>query len=102
MCRQILLLNRDSVTQQSQQALKKLIVTVRELAQNRLVQFAKLDVADCKESYLFSKDHFCGIKFSLGPFRAEWRVGQNQIQFSRSGNSIGQIEIDPSVNSRAA
>ena len=97
-----MLLNRDYVTEPSQEALKKLTVRVRELAQNRLVQFAKLDIADCKESYLFSKDHFCGIKFSLGPFRAEWRVGQNQIDFSRSGNSIGQLEIDPTGARRAA
>ena len=94
--------DRDSVTQNSQQALKELIVRVRELAQNRLVQFAKLDVAECKEPYLFSKDHFCGIKFSLGPFRAEWRVDHSQIQFSRSGNNIGQIEIDPAASRRAA
>ena len=90
------------MTQLSQEALKKLTVRVRELAQNRLVQFSKLDIADCKESYLFSKDHFCGIKFSLGPFRAEWRVGENQIQFSRSGNGIGQLDIDPADARRAA
>ena len=98
----MLLFESRPVTQPSHEALKKLIVRVRELAQNRLVQFAKLDIADCKESYLFSKDHFCGIKFSLGPFKAEWRVGQNLIEFSRSGNSIGQTEIDPTGARRAA
>ena len=85
--------------QYSQEALKELVNRVRELAQNRLVQFAKQDVADCKESYLFSKDHFCGLKFSLGPFKAEWRFGQNQIQFSRSGNNIGQVAVDPAAGS---
>lgn len=90
------------MTQPSQETLKKLIVRVRELAQNRLAQFAKLDAVDCKESYLFSKDHFCGIKFSLGSFRAQWRLGENQIQFSRSGNGIGQLEIDPVSTRRAA
>lgn len=86
----------------SQDALKELISRVRERAQNRLAQFAKRDVADCKESYLFSKDHFCGLKFSLGPFKAQWRIGQNHIQFSRSGNNIGQVEVDPSVQRKAA
>lgn len=89
-------------TKATQQSLPELIIRVRKLAQARLVQFAKRDVSECKESYLFEKDHFCGVRFSLGPFRATWRSNQTTIQFLRNGNQIGQIDIAGQENRRAA
>ena len=88
--------------QANKQPLTELTIRVRKLVQSRLARFAQRDAAECKESYLFEKDHFCGIRFSLGPFRATWRTNQNTIQFLRNGTEIGQIEIDQKESRRAA
>lgn len=82
--------------------LNSTIIEVRKVVHQRLARFASLPIEGCTESYLFDKDHFCGIRFALGFFRAEWRLNQTQIQFTRNGNNIGQVDLNPGEQRRAA
>ena len=90
------------MTDESKQILEDQVIHVRKLAQTRLARFARLDPSDCKEVYLFQKDHFCGIRFSLGDFHAQWRIDGTDLKFFRDGNQIDRVEIGGSTSKRAA
>ena len=86
----------------SKQILNDKIIAVRKLAQTRLARFTRLDPADCKEVYLFQKDRFCGVRFTLGVFQADWRIDQTDIVFVREGHQIESVSLDGTSSSRAA
>ncbi len=90
------------MTQQPTKKIGENILVVRKLAQSRLANFSRLDPVECKESYLFDHEKFCGIRFSLGRFNAEWRLSETRIQFVRNGNQIGVVDIDSTGARRAA
>ncbi|MEL7496179.1 MAG: hypothetical protein AAFN77_01125 [Planctomycetota bacterium] len=77
------------------------LVKLSLLARQRLAQMARTDIDRCQESFLFREDHFCGLRYSIGPFRATWFCGDSVIRFSRGGSPIGVVEIEPS-KTRAA
>lgn len=92
-----------SVTQDSKQrALAEQVVIVRTLAQAQLTRFAKLEPADCKEVYLFQHDQFCGVRFNLGAFHADWRINESVLNLFRGDRQIDRIEIKTAITSRAA
>jgi hypothetical protein len=99
---QELLPTRPFVTDKSKQILNDQIIKIRKLVQTRLARYSRLDPADCKEVYLFQADHFCGVRFSLGSFEADWRIDQTEIGFSRDGNQIDRVSIDGTGSKRAA
>ena len=78
------------------------MLRVRQAAHQRLTRFSSLPVEKCTESYLFEKDHFCGIRFTLGLFKAEWRLSQAQIRFTKNGTQIGVVDLEPGQQRRAA
>ena len=88
--------------QNSTEILPEKLARVRSLAQGRLAKFSRLEPADCKEAYLFKDDHFCGVRFSLGAFQADWRIGQTNLTVLRGTDPIDRIEIDPGERKRAA
>jgi hypothetical protein len=81
------------VTENTNRSLNETIIEVRKLAQSRLARYAQLEPGNCKEVYLFQEDQFCGIRFSLGPFQAQWQIDQTEIQISREGTAIGLIDL---------
>lgn len=75
---------------------------VRALAQVRLVRYSNLNKSDCKESYLFQDDRFCGIRLTLGAFQAKWLIDETQVAFLRDGSLIDRAELTPESSRRAA
>lgn len=90
------------MTQESRQPLTETIIRVRKLAQQKLAQFSRLDAADSKEVYLFQEDQFCGVRFTLGAFQANWRTDQTALTIVRNGNQIAEIDLAETVIKRAA
>ena len=91
-----------NVPHDSKPTLSELVLRVRKTAQTQLARYAKLEPEDCKELYLFRADQFCGVRFTLGPFQADWRIDQSVLNLSRDGNQIDRIELDPTQGKRAA
>ncbi|MEM9940395.1 MAG: hypothetical protein AAF939_02320 [Planctomycetota bacterium] len=71
------------------------ILRAREVAQVRLCRFSNADRKNCRETYLLNQDHFCGIRFDLGPFRAMWKIEESQIKFFRGQTALGSVELMP-------
>lgn len=90
------------MSQESNQVLVEQIVRARNHAHAQLSRYARQDSGVCREAYLFEDDHFCGIRFWLGPFRAVWMIAEPTMQFFRENNQIGQAELDPTTKKRAA
>lgn len=89
----------------SSKQLGETIIEVRRLVQPRLARYARLDANLCKESYQFIDDIFCGIRFTLGPFQADWRIDSTEVRFTREGNQIGVASLagtDQTETRRAA
>jgi len=96
-------LSRESrVTQDSQQILTEQLIKVRTIAQRSLARFAKADPNDCKEVYLFSKDQFCGVRFTLGPFQADWRINESSVMVQRGDSQLEVISLNEASTNRAA
>ena len=85
-----------------QQVLSEQVAKVRALARSQLARFAKLQPEDCKEIYLFQEDQFCGVRFTLGAFQADWRVDDSVMILLRGGSPVDRIDIDESQEKRAA
>ena len=90
------------MTQESEQVLSELLVRVRGFAQTRLAKFSRLEPANCKEVYLFQNDQFCGVRFLLGAFQAEWRTDKQVLHFYRDSNQIDRIELESTDVKKAA
>jgi hypothetical protein len=75
---------------------------VRTLAQAKLASFAKLEQGDCKEVYLFQHDQFCGVRFTLGFFQANWRIDETVLTVFRGDHQIDQIDLNATSSNRAA
>jgi hypothetical protein len=91
-----------TVTDNATRPLNETIIRVRKLSQARLARYSQLEPIHCKEIYLFQNEQFCGIRFHLGPFQADWRIDQTEVHFLREGSQIGLIELDPTSTKRAA
>lgn len=86
----------------AQKEIADLVERVRKIAKPGLARFAKCDEADCTESYLFSSDRFCGLRFRLGAFEARWRLGSTDIEISRDSHLLQTLTIDSSGSQKAA
>ncbi len=82
--------------------LAKQVNSVRSLAQRSLANYAKMDIADSKEVYLFSKDQFCGVRFTLGAFWAEWRIDQLVFTVHRGAHKLETVDVNLNATNRAA
>ncbi|MFK7770222.1 MAG: hypothetical protein AB8B55_23630 [Mariniblastus sp.] len=85
----------------SNRTLTEQLIAVRKRAQLRLVRFANLSPEDTKEIYLFNKDEFCGVRFTLGAFRAVWRLEETCVSIFRGETQIDRFDLDESAK-RAA
>ena len=86
----------------TQQPIGNQIAEVRKIAHSRLARFSNLDPLECKESYLFRQDFFCGIKISLGPFRGVWHLEESVVQFFRNQTPLGEFALSGDQQRRAA
>ena len=83
-------------------ALNERIAKVRQIASVKLAHFSQLDGNDCKEVYLFEKEHFVGIRFSLGAFGAKWLLTESAVAVFREGQKLMTFDIDEQNQSKAA
>ncbi len=90
------------MTQDSSQPLAEQLVRARALAQTRLAQYSRLEAADCKEVYLFKDGQFCGVRFNLGAFQADWRINDTVLNVFRGASQINRIEMESSEGKTAA
>ena len=79
-----------------------LVESVRRIAKPNLARFAKCSEEQCTESYLFSSDHFCGLRIRLGAFEAIWRLGSTEIQISRAEHLLQTLAINDSGHQQRA
>lgn len=92
----------NSTTENSGNNLADAIGQIRSCAQHRLASLSRLDPQHSQESYLFADDQFCGVRFTLGRFRADWRIATEEIRFFLGDQQIDRIETDPAPTRRAA
>lgn len=71
------------------------LLQISQSARRRLAQMSRTDIGECKDSFLFRDDIFCGMKFRIGPFWATWMAGEEVIRFFREMQAIGLIELQP-------
>ena len=90
------------MSQTSKTILSEQLVRVRTLAQAQLARFTQLEPSDCKEVYLFHDDQFCGIRFTLGSFKAQWLISDLVLNISRGDRQIAQIGLDSGQGKSAA
>ena len=82
------------MTKDSKSTLTDKMIRARTIAQSKLATYAKSDPSECKEVYLFNKDQFCGIRFSLGPFHATWQINDLMLNIVRGEHRLDQVAID--------
>ena len=76
-------------------------VTLRQLAERKLAQLGKEPVA-VKESYLFEKDRFIGVRFTHGPFCVLWNSSQDYASVFRGELLIETMNLVPGSEVRRA
>jgi hypothetical protein len=74
---------------------------VSETAQMHLRRFSRNPQATCQKSLLLNEGFFCGFKFNLGPFHAEWRVGEHQLRFFREQDLILTADLAESFDGQS-
>jgi hypothetical protein len=92
----------NAVTNDSNQILSDQIIRTRIIAQNKLARYAKLPPENCKDIYLFAKEQFCGVRFTLGAFFADWRIGGSSLTVIRNGHALETVDISETPERRAA
>gem|GEM_PF-1293977 len=91
-----------NVTQESNESLPQLIILARDMVHPRLARFARQASENCQEVYLFRGEIFCGVRFALGSFRADWDITESQICVYRGTHEIDRINLIPDQARRAA
>lgn len=92
----------NSVANDSNQILTDQIIRSRTIAKKKLARYARLPPEDCKDVYLFAKEQFCGVRFTLGSFFADWRIGGSSLTVIRNGHAIETVDLTGTPSHRAA
>jgi hypothetical protein len=92
----------NRVTQDSKPTLADQLIQIRSIAQTSLARYAKADPGESKEVYLFNKDQFCGIRFSLGAFHASWHINESTLNVHRGEHRLEQIAVDNNAQTNRA
>jgi hypothetical protein len=90
------------LNQPGHQNLTEQITRARQLIQEGLQRYSRLDPTDCKEVFLLRDDRFQGIRFTLGMFEAKWMVGDAEVAFFRDGTKIATRQLDSATIPAAA
>ena len=86
--------DNSEAQQASNHGLMEQLIKVRKKTQTRLARYSNLPPEDVKEVYLFKEDQFCGVRFTLGAFRAVWYLEQTCVNIFRGETAIDRIELD--------
>jgi len=84
------------------ESLKLELARIRTRAIARLVTLTALPADDCRETYLFENDRFCGVRWTLGEAKAIWRSGSEDIKFQMSEQPVAAEQPDQSPPLRRA
>ena len=90
------------VTQESNDSLSHQIIVARDMVHPRLARFARQVPDNCQEVYLFRNEIFCGVRFALGSFRADWDITEPHICVYKGTHEIDRINLVPDQTRRAA
>ncbi|MGY8746948.1 MAG: hypothetical protein ACKVHR_02665 [Pirellulales bacterium] len=90
------------MTQESNKSLSQLILRAREVTHPRLAQFSRQAPESCQEVYLFRGEKFCGVRFALGSFQADWDITESHISVFKGTLEIDRIDLIPDQSRRAA
>lgn len=61
------------------QSLNIQLARFRAAALKQLITLTSLPADECRETYLFENECFCGVRWTLGGARAVWRSGTDGI-----------------------
>jgi hypothetical protein len=79
------------------------LLDASNLAIARLSRFASVAESMIYQAFVVKEDHFCGIRFRAGAFRAEWLFDQTWIEIKRGDHVIEQMTFgDEAAPSRRA
>ncbi len=76
-------------------SLQQVLARTRATAITRLVTLTGLSADDCRETFLFENDCFCGVRWSLGETKAIWRAGSEDIKYHQGERSMVSEQVDP-------
>ena len=80
---------------------KQTLEVVRQTAANRLQKISR-NLSPPKASYLLKEDQYCGVRFRLGFFRADWMLGDSVVNVYRDDQRIDTLPLVAVSESRAA
>ena len=83
-------------------SLKVELARVRANAVARLVTLTGLSAEDCRETFLFEDDRFCGVRWTLGEAKAAWRSDSTEIKYQHGGQQHVTKPIASSSATRRA
>jgi hypothetical protein len=72
----------------NQNVLKLELARFRKQAFEQLGLLTGLSSNDCRETYLFEEDRFCGVRWTLGNAKASWRQGSTEILYQQDQQSV--------------
>lgn len=78
------------------------LARIRATVITQLSNVSSLSPDDCRETYLFDNEHFCGVRWTLGSTRAVWRIGTDTIAYDLNGQTIDPSKYQPTPLRRAA
>ncbi len=65
----------------------------RVIAIERLTLVTSLPADECRETFLFENDRFCGVRWTLGGAKAIWRTGTDGIACEPGNTSVQQASV---------
>ena len=69
-------------------SLKIELARARTHAIKRLIELSSLAADECRETYLFKNDQFCGVRWTLGEAKAIWRSGSDEIAYEQNTQPV--------------
>lgn len=83
---------------------KNQLDSVRRTALAALSELTGKSAVECRESYLFRDNRFCGVRFCLGDAEAIWTDERSELEFRRYGLpvEIPEESATAAVHRRAA
>jgi hypothetical protein len=78
------------------------LIRARTNAVTRLVTMTGLAAEDCRETFLFEDDRFCGVRWTLGDAKAVWRSAADEIKYQHGDQQITLQQAELSATTRRA
>ena len=69
----------------------------RAKAFEQLVSLTGIAADECRETYLFEDDRFCGVIWTLSNAKAVWRSDSDKIAYHQNGQPVSEAS-DPQAS----